>query len=259
MPDPHQRKMLRQLTAWIARHRRSVSGLLLLAVLGLCGHWATRWLSDPYRYPLDVVEVTGEFRYLEKERLQGAVGPYATGGFFTVDVDSVRAAAEALPWVHRAKVRRIWPATLRVQITEQQPVAGWNDTGYLNVAGEAFFPQSGGKPQGLPQLAGPEGQSQRVLQQYREVSRTLQPLDMRAARLTMDGRRAWSLELDNGVLLQLGRARPWHRLQRFVRAWPDVFAGRVSELKRVDMRYSNGFSVFWQKPADGEVLAKRDT
>lgn len=259
MPDPRKRSVLQQLPAWIGTHRRSVSGLLLLGLLGLCGYSATQWLSDPYRFPLDIVEVTGEFRHLQKERLQAAVGPHATGGFFTVDVDSVRTAAEALPWVHSAKVRRIWPATLRVQITEQQPVAGWNETGYLNAAGEAFFPQSGGTPPGLPQLAGPEGQSHRVLQQYRQVSRTLQPLELRPARLTMDGRRAWSLQLDNGVLLHLGRARPWQRLQRFVRAWPDVFAGRMAELKSVDMRYSNGFSVFWNKPPEGEVLAKRDT
>jgi hypothetical protein len=27
----------------------------------------------------------------------------------------------------------------------------------------------------------------------------------------------------------------------------------------VDMRYSNGFSVFWERQDAGEVLAKRDT
>ena len=171
----------------------------------------------------------------------------------------MRVAAEALPWVHSAKVRRIWPATLRVQITEQQPVAGWNENGYLNPAGEAFFPRAGATPQGLPQLAGPEGQSHRVLQQYHEVKRTLQPLGMDIRRLAMDSRRAWSMQLDNGVLLQLGRARPWQRLQRFVRAWPEVFAGRMAELESVDMRYNNGFSVFWREPADADVLAKRDS
>jgi cell division septal protein FtsQ len=30
-------------------------------------------------------------------------------------------------------------------------------------------------------------------------------------------------------------------------AYPRVFAGRLAELQRVDLRYSNGFSVYWQQ------------
>lgn len=260
MPDAGNRALLQQVFGWAGVHRRSLSGLLLLGLLAVIAWWGTRWLSDPYRYPLDVVEVKGEFRYLQKQRLQTMIAPHATGGFFTVDVDSVRTAAEALPWAASARVRRMWPATLRVQITEQQAVAGWNDGGFLNAAGEAFFPQAGmAAPAGLPQLAGPEGQEQRVLQQFREIEKTLQPLGMRAARVSMDRRRAWTLQLENGVWLKLGRARPWKRLQRFVRAWPDVFAGRMTSLQSVDMRYSNGFSVEWQHQDTSDVVAKRDT
>lgn len=259
MPDSRNRMLLQQAVGWTADHRRSLSGLLLLGLLVLVALWATRWLSDPYRFPLDVVEIKGEFRYLQKQTLQAAIAPHTTGGFFTVDVDSVRSAAEALPWVAGARVRRIWPATLRVQITEQQAVAGWNDAGFLNAAGEAFFPQAGGTPADLPQLAGPAGQEEKVLQQYRKVRKTLQSLDLRVARLSMDGRRAWALQLDNGVQLKLGRARPWVRLQRFVRAFPNVFAERMVDLKSVDMRYSNGFSVDWQAPLANDVVAQRDT
>jgi cell division protein FtsQ len=65
--------------------------------------------------------------------------------------------------------------------------------------------------------------------------------------MQLDNRRAWHLQLDNAVLLELGRADAGQRLQRFVRAWPDVFAGRLDELQRVDLRYSNGFSVSWKQ------------
>jgi len=258
MPDAGHTSLLRQLPALVSRHRRSLSGLLLLSVLVLCGLWGVRWLSDPYRFPLDVVEVKGEFRFLQKETLQAAVMPLAAGGFFTVDVDGIRAAVEVLPWVNKAKVRRVWPATLQVRITEQRPVAQWNEDGFLNQAGEAFFPRSGAAPVGLPRLAGPDGQEFKVLQEYRRVRRTLQPLGVEVTRLAMDSRRAWSLQLDNGVQLKLGRTQHRQRLQRFVRAWPEVFAGRVANLESVDMRYSNGFSVFWQRPVVNDVVAKRD-
>ena len=97
MPESGSRSPSQQVFGWIGGHRRSLSGLLLLGILALIALWGARWLSDPYRFPLDVVEVKGEYRNLNKQQLQAAVVPHASGGFFTVDVDSVRAAAEALP------------------------------------------------------------------------------------------------------------------------------------------------------------------
>jgi cell division protein FtsQ len=65
--------------------------------------------------------------------------------------------------------------------------------------------------------------------------------------MELDDRRAWHLQLDNAVLLELGRADAWQRLQRFVRAYPSIFAGRLDDLQHVDLRYSNGFSVYWKQ------------
>jgi cell division protein FtsQ len=134
----------------------------------------------------------------------------------------------------------------------------WNGEGYLNASGEAFFPQPGAAPDKLPQLAGPQGQGSKVLGKYRQVVKTLQPLGMQVTRLALDSRRAWTLQLDNGVQLRLGRTRPWHRLQRFVRAFPEVFAGRLAGVQRVDMRYSNGFSVYRQQAVLQGAVGQRD-
>ena len=46
------------------------------------------------------------------------------------------------------------------------------------------------------------------------------------------------------------------RLQRFVRTFPEVFAGHLAALQSVDLRYSNGFSVFWQQAESGERSSK---
>ena len=52
--------------------------------------------------------------------------------------------------------------------------------------------------------------------------------------------------------LELGRVNTWQRLQRFVHAYQAVFAGHMDQLQRVDLRYSNGFSVSWQEAAPGD-------
>ena len=247
MPRPARQSPLQLLTGLLRNNIRTLSGLVLVAVVASSVPLGMRWLADPYRFPLSVVEVRGEFRFLENEQLQAAIAPHATGGFFTVDVDRVRAAAEELPWVHKVAVRRIWPATLRLHVEEQQPIAHWGEHGYLNMFGQPFLPEETVMPLELPWLAGPDGHEIKVLEYYLKVTQALGPLGMQVTRLELDGRRAWHLQLHDGVQLELGRADTWKRLQRFVRAYPEVFVGREEQLQRVDLRYSNGFSVRWQQ------------
>lgn len=258
MPRPARQSPLQLLTGLLRNNIRTLSGLVLVAVVASSVPLGMRWLADPYRFPLSVVEVRGEFRFLENEQLQAAIAPHATGGFFTVDVDRVRAAAEELPWVHKVAVRRIWPATLRLNIEEQQPIAHWGEQGYLNSFGEPFLPDETVMPLELPWLAGPDGHEIKVLEYYLKVAQALGPLGMQVARLELDGRRAWHLQLHDGVQLELGRADTWQRLQRFVRAYPEVFLGRKEQLQQVDLRYSNGFSVRWQQAGAGSTAGLQD-
>ena len=49
-----------QAVALARSHKRTLSGLLLLGVLAAATVLGMRWLSDPYRFPLGVVEVKGD-------------------------------------------------------------------------------------------------------------------------------------------------------------------------------------------------------
>ncbi|MCG6900804.1 MAG: cell division protein FtsQ/DivIB [Gammaproteobacteria bacterium] len=248
---------LQNAAAFLKDHVRTISGLLLIVMLVSMGSFAKQWFSDPYRFPLEVVEVKGDFRYLDKQRLQDAVASKVEGGFFTVDVNAIRAAAEQLPWVYKAAVKRVWPATLRIFIEEQQVIARWGEQGYLNRNGEPFFPEKTSLSLNLPALAGPTGHELKVLENYQRVTKELAPLGLQVTSMELDSRRAWHLQVGNGVLLELGRADTRQRLQRFVHAYPTVFAGRIEDLRRVDLRYSNGFSVYWQQMASNSEKGKQ--
>ena len=245
MPKRQSKTVGQIVVALLRDNIRTVSGLLLIALLAVSVGFGMQWLSDPYRFPLKVVEVKGDFRYLDRGQLQTAIAPHAEGGFFTVDVAAVCAAAEQLPWVYKARVQRVWPDILRLQIEEQQPIARWGAKGFLNSAGESFIPGETQVTGELPGLTGPAGQESRVLEQYRVASDLLAPLGIRIDRLELDERRALHYQLDGGVQLEMGRVQQaWQRLKRFTRAWPAVFEGRMDGLQRVDLRYSNGFSVY---------------
>ena len=247
MPKPERRAVREVMVTFLLDHFRSISGGLLLVLMSLSVQMGLQWLQDPWRFPLEVVKIQGDFRYLDKARLQAAVEPHLDGGFFTVDVGKVCEVIESMPWVASATVKRIWPDRLSVQITEQQPVARWGEDGYLNARGESFVPEPTEVAGELPALAGPDGHEVTVLEHYRAMSRALAPTGLRLTAVTLDDRRAWRLQTGSGVELDLGRADTRRRLQRFVQAWPGVFVDRVDELQRVDLRYSNGFSVRWQQ------------
>ena len=242
--------------AFLRDHFRSITSLLLLVFMGATLALGVQWLQDPYRFPLRMVKITSKPHHLEKDELQQALAPYVRGGFFTVDVTGIHDAVEALPWVYRATVRRDWPDRLIVSFVEQEPVAHWGKDALLNRHGEIFVPRKLPDKLALPFLSGPEGHERTVLEEYRRCKQTLSPLGLHIARIELNERRAWRIGLDNAVQLELGRVDTALRLQRFVRTFPEVFAGHLDALKSVDLRYSNGFSVYWQQAGSGARSSK---
>jgi cell division protein FtsQ len=230
--------------------------LLLFGVMAIGAVWGVMKLQDPVVLPLKVVRIDGQFRHLERADIVRSVGDAVQGNFFTVDVEAVRNAARRLPWVDRVSVRRVWPDVLDMAVEEQQPLARWGRDQLVNHRGEVFAPLPASIPPGLPALAGPDGSASRVVERYREISRRLSGLGLRVESLRLDSRQAWRLWLGGGLELDLGRADVARRLRRFIRVYPRLSNESGRRLKRVDLRYTNGFSVLWEsvRPAPGDDL-----
>jgi len=231
-----------------ARHRPRLRvpmwiGWALIVVPALW--WLFDTLSDPRFMPVSAVRVDGEFRHQTRAQLHAEISGYASGGFFSVDADAVRRAALRLPWVATASVRRVWPDTLQVAVTEHKPLARWGSNALLNEHGLVFAPAVESFPPGLPLLVGPPGLETVVLERMAKINNTLQPLRQQVQRLTLDERRAWSVTLSNGVELLLGREEIDARVQRYADAYPSALALRVAQLAAVDLRYTNGFAARW--------------
>ena len=231
---PRHRPRLR-LPVWIG----------LVVILAPAVWWIFDTLTDPGFMPVSAVRVDGEFKHQTRAQLHTAISHYTAGGFFSVDVDAVRRAALHLPWVASASVRRVWPDTLQVVVTEHKPLARWGTSALLNDQGMVFAPPVDSFPPGLPQLAGPAGLQIAVMEQMARINVTLQPLRQQVQRLTLDERRAWSMTLNNGVELLLGREDVDARLQRYIAAFPSALELRVGQLVTVDLRYTNGFAARW--------------
>lgn len=215
-------------------------------VVGVVALWGVGHALDR---PIAKVEVGGQFQRVAGVTIEAAVKPFRGAGFLSVDLDALQAALETIPWVDRARVERRWPSTVRVVITEHVPAARWGDTGLMNTRGELFLRDARHIPPELPQLAGPEGTEETVAKLYLETYPRLLSVGMRLSKVELDPRGAWQLTLANGVRVRLGRQDVHDRLERFIRVASPMIAARSGEVRYVDLRYSNGFSVGWNPPS----------
>jgi cell division protein FtsQ len=228
----------------------------LLALAALAALLATG-LDQPVRS----IAIDGPFQRVTAVEVEQAARGALRGGFVSADLDRLRDAVEALAWVDRARVQRVWPDRIHVEVVEQQPAARWGEDGLLNTRGELFAVGVRHVPPELPRLDGPTGSEWQVAQRYLAIQGRLVEQGLRVAALRLDARGAWELDLSNGVTVRLGRSQVDERMDRLVQVAAQVIAGRAAEIAYVDMRYSNGFSIGWRrdrKPARTAAVALAD-
>lgn len=235
--------------AWMALLFKSGLRPLLGVVCMAVGAGIMIWgLTRALDQPIGKVEVDGKFQRVAPVQIEEAIAPFRGAGFLSVDLDAMRAALQTIPWVDRARVERRWPNGVHVLITEHIAAARWGEDGLMNTRGELFLRGATHIPPELPQLIGPEGTESEVAHLYLETYPQLLSVGLRLTRVELDPRGAWQLTLDNGVQVRLGRQDVNERLERFIRVASPVIAARANEVRYVDLRYSNGFSVGWNAP-----------
>ena len=224
--------------------------LVLVCLTIFTASWFLSRLQDPNVMPIRLVKVEGEVRHLNPKRLEEVVYKAVDGSFFSVTLAKVRAEVELLPWVDSVSIRRVWPDTLRVKVVEQQPLARWANDGLVNLRGEIFRP----KPMlDFPGLAVLEGEAQDcvgISQEYQKIETLLSTVGLELEKVRVDARQAWMLWTRNGLELNLGRKQVMPRLSRFVQLYPGLSSGNRAMLKKVDLRYPNGFTTSWEALPD---------
>jgi cell division protein FtsQ len=229
-------------THWVGR---SVLLLMTSLLLGLL----MQHLADPSTLPIHKIRVQGALVHVNEAMLHSSVVDKVQGGYFNIDVASLRQTVEQLAWVKTAAVRRVWPDAVVINVVEQQPLANWAGGGLVNIYGELFAPQDDIEFPQLPRFSAPTGMQHAITELYRDLSAQLAPLNLHIVSLRLDERRAVQFELQNGIEVVLGREERFARLQRFVKVYNKTLAPHAAQIRRVDLRYSNGMAVQWNNKA----------
>jgi cell division protein FtsQ len=205
-------------------------------------------------FPLREVRLVQPPKFVQRAEIEAVVKRELLGTFFTIDLARARNGLESLPWVRKADVRRQWPDRLEVRLEEHEPLARWGTMGLVNVQGEVFQANYGGI---LPVFNGPAGASKEMAIQYAYFLKSLEPLGQKPVQVNVSPRRAWSLRVESGMMLELGRNDLENRLGRFVQNYERAAAMLERRVDYVDLRYTNGFAVRVPELARAEAKEKR--
>lgn len=219
--------------------------VLLLVGLGITGSITASGLGHLLKdVQIRQVQLQGELRYLDADQLMRDLSLRFYGNYLDTTLGQVISEVESHPWIAAASARRVWPDTLLVEITEQRPVAIYNDTQYLGLSGDLFEPPAP-VSEPLPKLYGALSETMQVYSHYGAFSDRLADLSQ-VVSVSRGHDLGWQIELENGIGLQLGRTDILGRLVRARDVLMHLDRERLSALKEVDARYNNGVALVWR-------------
>lgn len=225
------------------------AGVLVgLAALAFAAGGAYRLMRSEF-FPVRHVELRTAVSHTTKEELEAALAGPVNANFFAVRLDEVRRHVEALPWVRRATVRRVWPDRLELELEEHVPLARWggaDESGDLpamvNNHGERFHARHAGE---LPLFVAPSGAEAEVARRYARFTEAVAPLGSPIDRIVLTPSYAWQIRLKGGLHIVLGRdaEAAEARLRRFVEVHDATLKRIARRHEYVDLRYPNGFAL----------------
>lgn len=226
------------------------AGVFALAALVLAGAFVM-WLGRAPMFTLRVIELGGDVTRNSLATIRANAMPGLAGNFFSLDLQRGRAAFEAVPWVRRAVLRRVWPDRLAVRLEEHRAAAIWlgeegNDR-LVNSFGEVFEANLGDvEDESLPELRGPDGSAAEMLAMAQRLQPLLAGRGLALQNLQLSQRGSWRATLDSGAEVELGRGSEDEvlaRTERFVRTLAQVTGRYGQPLEYADLRHGDAYAV----------------
>jgi len=226
--------------------------LTLLALMGILlqlgySSWQQTW-------PVKNILLEGNYHYLNKQELVALVNDKSSGGMLSIDLQKLQADAKLLDWIDRVEIRKVWPDTLLFLVQEHQPVVRIDE---LILTQKGTLIEKNKPHAGLSELPhittsqhatiGEQNYPQ-IWQEFKQIRRKLELLELNVERLEIDQLRNWRLLANSGVLVNLGRKERLSRVDKLVLVYSDI--ADKTAIESIDLRYHNGLAVKWSRQSE---------
>lgn|GEM_PF-5138000 len=195
--------------------------------------------------PIASVVVKGDFFQINKAELESTLSPLIGRNYFDTNITNIKRRLMNFAWIQSVQVRKVWPANLEVTIVENKAIATWGEDGLVNELGEIFNPKAINRQyiKGLPDLNGSYKESDLVLDTYVSLSAIAQKFNLTIHHFSLIANSYWQLQFSNDVQLMLSKGSEEKSLETFLHTYEQHFQYHEKQLRLVDARYNNGFSV----------------
>jgi len=202
--------------------------------------------------PLQKVEVVNSKR-LSKEEVLELAGVKPGAGMFSLNLKVIAEQVAKNPWVEEVKVRRFYPGTLSVKLTEREPLAvvNMNYLYYLDKKGEVFKPLTQGDSLDYPVITGlseeelgkdPNGSREALKGAVELISLMQRGGVIGLADISeIHVGKGYGITLftaNGGVPVKLGEGGYAEKLERLAKIFKDI-QGQMASLEYIDLNYSD--------------------
>ncbi len=230
-------------------------------------------LFDPQQFRIKQIEMHGQLNHVNSVQVKQIVEATLDGNYFSANLHQLENKIKQIPWVFSVSLRRRWPSTIVVSITEVQPIALWGKDKWLHFTGDLVDRQQDAKQrdeQGLPLLSGADEQADVVWETFQKWSELFSSSGLFLKELRLDARDLWWLKLSIrelaspdrrltsshmteqigdrasiDVTMVVDKRYSSFRIQRFVAALNQVLIVQFPQMNTIDLRYPNGFAIGW--------------
>ncbi len=238
----------RRISDSVVVKEHAAGGLFLLAVVMLIAsliYSTLSWMWDDQRLPLSKIVLQGKLDYVAAQDIQTVIGRLDhIGTFMSQDINVLQNAVQKVPWVEHASIRKQWPDTIKIFLTEYHAAAIWNGNELVSDKGVVFDGDISRLTGDYVKLYGPEGTSKQVLDVWQKVTPSFKQIGLKITSLVLNDRRAWQIILDNGIRLELGKESLDERIARFFTLYRHL-GSDTEKVSYIDLRYDTGAAVGW--------------
>lgn len=214
-------------------------------VLGLVAAVAAwqgyRWAYQ--HWPIEKIEVVGQLSVWNSAQIATQLAWVKNESFLSLDVDKVREEVAALPLIAQVQVAKHWPSSVVVKISEDVPIARWNEDLLLNANGVLSAIPPGLDVTTLTAIEGHQTQTQVAVRYFRRIQQLLNSQTVKVEGLKISAVGAVSVQLSNGWQVEFGRQYFEDRIIRLellLRSLPQ------DKVAKIDLRYGKGAAISWR-------------
>jgi cell division protein FtsQ len=214
--DTRSRFNRRRLVTRLVALRVFIAAVVVLCVVGFFG-WVvffSPWLAA------DKVAVAGATT-IPVQEVEAAAGVPVGTPLVRVDLARIKASVARLPAVRTVAVRRSWPHTIAIAITERKPVASLYRQGEWQQvdAHGVVFRQSASRPKAIPVIAVNQSAEGNLLPEAARVAASLPAeLASQTRRITAATMDSITVRLKNSDVVMWGSAAESYRKVEVLRA-----------------------------------------